>query len=513
MVTVLLASDLAVVVALRSRYLPNAVVLPGLTIDGERVPNGADVAKVRAIVEAHAEALAQRQVQLVVTGDGEPVAPMSLGALGVRVDVDNTMQNATSIGKSGGVFARAKAANAARAGHIDVALRTEFDRDVARPVLEKIKKARDTEPVNARLDLDKGAVIPEKEGRSVDVEGIMAKIDSSAREPARGNLVIEMPTVAVVPRITSAWLGSLDMGTVVAGYDTYFSRGGDQKKRGKNIDNAAKRLNGLVISPGEQVSFNDVVGERSEANGFQKSWEIYKGEMVEGIGGGTCQVASTFHAAAFFAGFDVLERLPHSRPSAYIPMGLDSTVVYPDVDLKVRNPYDFPIVVRAKTEGGKLHIEMLGKTHPVDVSFGRELVGTVPYKRKVVEDSSLSGNKVLVKQHGINGFRIKRSRVLKSAGHRKKEETTDFYPPTTEIYHVPVGFDVSMLPPLPGGDDDDWDFSGSVASSTTTTSCADCTNTSGTTETEGVEFVNGPGAHAPTNAQANPEKTIWVNRH
>ena len=102
------------------------------------------------------------------------------------------------------------------------------------------------------------------------------------------------------------------------------------------------------------VSFNAIVGDRSEENGFQKSWEIFKGEMVEGVGGGTCQVASTFHAAAFFGGLDVLERLPHSRPSAYIPMGLDSTVVYPIVDLKLRNPHPFPVVVHAKTDGNKL---------------------------------------------------------------------------------------------------------------------------------------------------------------
>ena len=151
------------------------------------------------------------------------------------------------------------------------------------------------------------------------------------------------------------------------------------------------------------ISFNTVVGERSESNGFQKSWEIFKGEMIEGVGGGTCQVASTFHAVAFFGGFDLLERLPHSRPSAYIPMGLDSTVVYPGVDLKVRNPHSFPVVVHAKTEGNKLRLELLGKMRPVEVSFGRELVETIAYKRKVVEEPTLSGKKVLVKQHGIKG--------------------------------------------------------------------------------------------------------------
>ena len=217
---------------------------------------------------------------------------------------------------------------------------------------------------------------------------------------------------AFPPRISSAFLKSLDISTVVAEFETFFSRSGDQKRRGKNIDNAAQKLDGVVISPGELVSFNDVVGERSEANGFEKSWEIFKGEMVEGVGGGTCQVASTFHAATFFGGFDVLERLPHSRPSAYIPMGLDSTVVFPAVDLKVRNPHPFPVVVHASTEGGKLRVELLGKMRPVRVAFGRDVTDTLPYKRKIEEDPALSGNRVIAKQHGIKGYKIKRTRTF-----------------------------------------------------------------------------------------------------
>ncbi|MCL2722883.1 MAG: VanW family protein [Polyangiaceae bacterium] len=512
-VAVLLTGAAGASAALRVRYLPDALVLPGVIVDGERIPNGADAAKVRAIIETHAAALAARKVLLVMSGKAEPVAETTLGALGVRVDVDETMRIATRIGKVGDVLTRAETAKAARKGRIDVPLRVALDRDVAVPVLEKIKEAEDTQPVSARLDLEKHATIAEKEGRYIDIDATIAKIEARARDPESNGIAVEMPVVLFAPRVSSAFLKSLDISTVVAEYETFFSRGGDQKKRGKNIDNAAQKLDGLVMSPGELVSFNDVVGERSEANGFQKSWEIFKGEMVEGVGGGTCQVASTFHAAVFFAGFDVLERLPHSRPSAYIPMGLDSTVVYPAVDLKVRNPYDFPIVVHAKTEGGKLHIELLGKTHPVDTRFGRELVSTASYKRKVVEDAALSGKKVLVKQHGINGFRIKRSRVLKYAdGRRKTETSTDFYPPTTEIYHVPVGFDVSLLPALPGGDGEDSDSGGApaatpVAARASATTCADCNNS-----TDGVEFVNGPGAHTPTNAQVNPQKTMWMNR-
>jgi hypothetical protein len=326
--------------------------------------------------------------------------------------------------------------------------------------------------------------------------------------------------VSFAPRISTAFLKSLDISTVVAEYETYFGRRGDQELRGKNIDNAAQKLDGLVISPGEMISFNEVIGERSEANGFHKSWEIFKGEMVEGLGGGTCPVASTFHAATFFAGFDVLERLPHSRPSAYIPMGLDSTVVFPAVDLKVRNPHAFPVVVHAKTEGAKLRVELLGKERPVKVGFGREVLESIPFKRKIVEDATLAGKKVRVKQHGINGYKIKRTRLFTYAdGRTRKEEKEDKYPATTEIYEVPVGFDVALLPPLPSGSGEDQDLGGNpgpapaaaatpTAQGTTPTAAA----STGAPVDPSVELFDAPGAHAPTAAQKEPPKTMWLKR-
>ena len=507
----------------RARYLPTATVLPGLAIDGERVADGADAAAVRALVDAHAARLGSRKVRFVLPGAEGAVHESTLAELGLRVDADETTLAATRAGKSGDPWTRAEAARDARAGKIDVPLFASVDRGVAMPIVEKLKDAHDREPVSARLDLDKHETVPEKEGRYIDADATIARLEAAVRERAGADepLTIELPVATFAPRISSAFLKSLDIKTVLAEYDTYFGRGGDQKLRGKNIDTASQKLDGLVISPGEMVSFNTVVGERSEANGFYKSWEIFKGEMKEGMGGGTCQVASTFHAAVFFAGFDVLERLPHSRPSAYIPMGLDSTVVYPGVDLKVRNPHPFPVVVHAKTEGSKLHVEILGKERPVEVGFGREVLETLPFKRKVVEDPALSGKRVVVKQHGIKGYKVKRTRILKYAdGHRRVEDATDFYPPTTEIYEVPVGFDVALLPKLEGGEDEGLGPNPSpapaaAATPSTTPSGASAqaqANAASPDSAPDVQFVDAPGAHAPTAAQKDPAKSIFIKR-
>jgi vancomycin resistance protein YoaR len=515
----LLTVVLATGAGMRAHYLPSAFVVPGVLVDGERVPDGADAAAVRAHVEAHAKTLGARSIKLSLSGGDRPVSETTLKDLGLVVDVDETIAVALRTGKSGDVLGRAEAARDARDGKIDVPLVARIDRTVALAVLQDIKEKEDVSPISARLDLDKHATIPEKDGRYVDPDGTVARLEAAARgrdaSQSHAPVRIELPVATFAPRVSAAYLKTLDISTVMAEYETYFSRTGDQKRRGKNIDNAAQKLDGLVISPGEMISFNDVIGERSEANGFHKSWEIFKGEMVEGLGGGTCQVASTFHAAIFFAGFDVLERLPHSRPSAYIPMGLDSTVVYPGVDLKVRNPHPFPIVVHAKTDGGKLRVELLGNERPVKVGFGREVLETIPYKRKIVEDAELAGKKVRVKQHGINGYKIKRTRLFTYAdGHTRKEEKEDKYPATTEIYEVPVGFDVSLLPPLPSGSGEDQDLGGNPGPAP---AAASTPSGQGTTPTAAVadppvELFDAPGAHSPTAAQRDPAKTIWMKR-
>lgn len=491
--------------AAKPRLLPDAVVLPGLRVDGMPVGQGSDG---EPEVVARKAAFEARRVALL-SGDRE-VVRLSFAELGVRVDEKATLQRLRAVGHDGSVIERAEVAREATQGALDVPLALVVDRDAALAKLEPSKLELDTAPVSAKLDLDAHATVPGKDGTYVDLDATLARVEMLARSGfANEKDVAPFVTIAVPPRVSKSFVDSLDVSVVVSEFETHFSRGGEQARRGKNIDVAAGKLDGLILSPGQLVSFNEIVGERSEANGFQKSWEIFKGEMVEGVGGGTCQVASTFHAAVFFGGLDVLERLPHSRPSHYITMGLDSTVVYPAVDLKVRNPHPFPVVVHTKTSGNSLRVELLGKSKPAKVTFGRDVVATLPYKRKIIEEASLPGNRVVVKQHGIKGYRIKRSRqIVYADGTKKVEDSTDFYPPTTEIYLVPAGFDESRLPALPeGGDSTDTDSTAKKAPSTAgAVACAgDCDKPA-----DNIEVVEARGVHAPTAGQVAPSRSVYM---
>jgi vancomycin resistance protein YoaR len=425
-----------------------AASLPGLRIDGERVAPGADV---RAMVAARADALLQRRVRLV-TKDGDAVHPVleaSLGELGVSVDVDGVTSRALRLGRSGDALTRAHLADQARRGELDVPLEPTVDTRVVVEKLAAFEDDLDVPAVSARLDLDRHAIVPEQAGRAVDPDGAADRVGRAALEPlpAPTPAEIELPFVPVAPAATRASLARIDISRVVASFQTYFSRYGDQGPRARNIEVAASHVDGLVIDAGQTISFNDVVGPRTEDNGFKQAFEIVKGEYKEGTGGGTCQVASTLHAIAFFGGMDILQRLPHSRPSAYIPSGLDATVVYPVVDLKLRNPFTFPLVVHAVVSGNVLKMELLGADKPVEVTFGKEVLSTTPYERKVEEDPAVSKPKR--KQKGIDGLELFRSRVLTFRdGTRKVENSRDVYPPTREVWLVPPGFDASTLPAL-----------------------------------------------------------------
>ena len=300
----------------------------------------------------------------------------------------------------------------------------------------------------ARLNLAHGGIVPHLAGHYLDLHEAFEKVRYAA---LAGGEVIELPRQEVLPKVSREYLEKIDIHAELSRFRTGFSRSGEQESRAHNVDTAAAKLDGVVLEPHQLFSFNDVVGPRTVENGFSKGWEIFKGEMVQGIGGGTCQAASTLHAVAFLAGLDILERLPHSRPSAYITMGLDATVVYPVVDLKLRNPYDFPVVVHSWIEGNTVIMALLGRERPAEVTFGREVLATRPFTRKVEEMPGLAENRVIRKQHGIRGYRILRTRTIAYRdGTFHRESNVDVYPPTIEMFLVAPGTDAEAVLPPPG---------------------------------------------------------------
>ena len=106
--------------------------------------------------------------------------------------------------------------------------------------------------------------------------------------------------------------------------------------RAENLRLAAGAIDGVVIQPGETFSFNDHVGDVEQDSRYRAAPVIVGGETVEGAGGGICQVSTALYIAALKADLEIVERHPHSIASDYAPVGLDATLVYGTMDLRIK---------------------------------------------------------------------------------------------------------------------------------------------------------------------------------
>jgi vancomycin resistance protein YoaR len=420
----------------------------GVEIAGRPVTTG----EARRVVDRLAARVETARVRVVPVGLGRG-ADTTLGALGVHVDVEPMVRRANEIGNRGSFAVRLGERLAAARGAIDVPLALTFDVSRAISLLVALKESTDERAVPARYDFAEHAVVPEREGSELDVdEGLASLRRAAARAVSDGasSLTVEIPRERREPSATAERLGHFDPRDVVATFETTYPWLGKEAPRAHNIAEAAAHLDGTVLLPHEIVSFNDVVGPRTTDNGFARAFQIYKGEMIEGVGGGTCQVSSTLHAAALYAGLRIVERAPHSRPLGYVPLGLDSTVVYPEVDLKLENPWPFPIAVHAAADRGTIRVELLGERRPATVRLVRETLHVEPYTRRVEVHPELRAGRYLLKQKGIRGYDIRViRRVTTTDGVSREERTTDRYPETPELYWVAPGIDPdALLPPL-----------------------------------------------------------------
>lgn len=136
---------------------------------------------------------------------------------------------------------------------------------------------------------------------------------------------------------------------------------GSTEGRGKNIDLGIKKINGMVLQPGEEFSFIKTVGESKEEDGYTEQKVFLNDEVTTGIGGGLCQVSTTLFRSALSAGLKITERKNHTYTVPLYDIGLDAVYAYPYTDLKFINDTKNPIVIKGKVENQKAIFEIYGK--------------------------------------------------------------------------------------------------------------------------------------------------------
>lgn len=326
--------------------------------------------------------------------------------------------------------------NSGRKGPLDLPVPMVVDVERALPALLVLKDELDRLPKDAHLDLEKKKLVHEVPGRLLDVDatvGALADALESGKHSAP--LVFEHKK----PRRVAAELDNVQFDHVLGYFSTDYNRARRAAARTFNLRLAASKLDGYVLLPGETFDFNDVVGPRDEANGYKVAPVIAQGEIVDGMGGGTCQISGTLHGAAFFAGLDIVERYPHTRPSSYIKMGLDATVVYPTIDFKIKNPFKFPVVLHETVKNGKVRAQILGPKRTRTVTLIRHIDKAIPFDQVEREDKHLPSGVRVLSQRGVPGFKLHRYRIVRDGPYAVRERWNDVYPPTTQIIKVGTG--------------------------------------------------------------------------
>lgn len=317
------------------------------------------------------------------------------------------------------------------------------------------------EPVSARFTFNTNTnqLDPFKEsvnGRSLNVDGTLQKIqDALFKAEVRRiplNFKEEIPKVS--SRSTAAELG---ITKEIVKATTYFF--GSTAERRTNIQVAASKFHGLVISPGEVFSFNKYLGDVSPETGYETGLVIVGNQTIKGVGGGVCQVSSTVFQAAFFAGFPVNERLPHGYRVGYYEsgvayvdgiqyksgVGMDATVFGPIVDFKFTNDTPYYLLMETYFDGNaqsltfKLYSTSTGRIVSKD---GPNLSKPVAHGPAIYEESTdLRAGQSRQVDYAVDGIDVQVWRSIKKDGQVvvNKEEFYSHYLPWQARFQVARG--------------------------------------------------------------------------
>lgn len=132
-----------------------------------------------------------------------------------------------------------------------------------------------------------------------------------------------------------------------------------------NMATALASINGTILEPGDTLSFNECTGNSNlSENGYLPAGVISQGAMTTGNGGGICQAATTLYNAGIMANMEIIEREPHLWCSYYVYGGLDATIDWGNIDLKMKNNSDYQMFFRCWMDGTQLNVEIYGWQSP-----------------------------------------------------------------------------------------------------------------------------------------------------
>lgn len=265
---------------------------------------------------------------------------------------------------------------------------------------------------------DEVRIVPSEPGVRLAVDAVENAIWNAAQSAERR---AELPLVhEPLPQRSTEQAERLGIVQLVGSFTT---RHPCCQPRVDNIHRIAALLDGLVVEPGQTVSVNAIVGPRTRKNGFVPAPSIEDGEMVDTLGGGVSQFATTLFNALFRAGYDISERKPHTYWFARYPMGIEATLSWPHPDIVFKNDSEAGLLVKASFTPTSVSVKLYGNTG------GRRVTSNVSERREIVQpmlellpNRGVSPEEEQVKEAGMIGWSVVVSRRVTFADGTHKDE-------------------------------------------------------------------------------------------
>lgn len=369
---------------------------------------------------------------------GEENFCIPLKNFGYNLDLNKAVNEAYSYGRGDNLFSNYFKIIKSSIVKKNIIADTNIDISKRDKVVEGLSEKIYKRPVDAKIIIneDKTVTVKKSEiGRYLDLDETKKLINLDMFKEEK----IELPVYDSNPNITSSYYNGIDK--LLGDFETDYS--GSIKNRKDNIKLAASKFNNLKLSPGDEISFNDVVGEITAENGFKSATVIVGGEYESGIGGGICQVSTTLYNSLILSDLEIIERHNHSRPISYVDLGTDAAVASGYKDLKFKNNTNNPIVILSQANGEKLDFKVLGngKDRDYEVKIIPELLETIIPDVNTIYSDDISDGESIVKQSGSKGYSYKTYKEILKDGKviDKRQISKSYYVPKDKIVVVGTG--------------------------------------------------------------------------
>lgn len=327
------------------------------------------------------------------------------------IDEEATADAVWLFGREGPLWDRLKKIRNAEAEGWSIPLKIKYNENKLDSIAEQLRDTISCPARNATLSLGTGGIVPEEEGRELNVPELKELILLALNRTDTS--ITALPVTPVYPEITASDLAKHGIKELMAMYSTQFNT--EDVNRTANVRLSAQKITGKLLYPGQIFSYNDTVGPREKAQGFKEAMEIINGEFVPGVGGGVCQVSSTLYNAVLLSGLTIVERTNHSKPLSYVPLGRDATVVYDILDFKFVNNSPAPVMIMAETVGNKLNVGIFGQRlleKNIDIITTQQQVIQPTIIKKA--DSALLPGETKVEKQGKPGYEVTVVRIIRN---------------------------------------------------------------------------------------------------